>query len=60
MKRMKGVHITYASWDICNSDDLEIDNKNMKKTFQEIEAIKEIIEKKKDNSDLKIKLFVLA
>lgn len=27
MKRMKGVHITHASWDICNCDGLEI-NRN--------------------------------
>lgn len=55
MKRMKGLHIIHASWDICNSDDLEINRnrqqKYEKETFYEIEAIKEIIEKKKDNSE---------
>lgn len=55
MKRMKGLQITHASWDICNSDDLETNRnrqqKYEKETFYEIEAIKEMIEKKKDNSE---------
>lgn len=33
MKRMKGLHITHASWDIYNSDDLEI-NRNRQQKYE--------------------------
>lgn len=31
MKRLKGLHIIHASWDFCNSDDLEINRNRHKK-----------------------------